>query len=323
MNGMGWPRLPRAQVTVWIGLATSVACALAPGAASAQGGASAARRATADTVLVSPAWLEARLAEPRVVVLFAGSTADYDAGHVPGARHFPSAAFTAQGRAAADGPSLMTELPAMATLDSALEAVGVGDSSRIVVYGGATAAARLYVTLDHAGLGARTSILDDGMVAWREAGHQVTTVVPVVARGSLTLRPRNDVIADLAAIRAATSSGGVAVLDARLPEFYSGASAGQMPRAGRIPTARNVPYTSLLTRGATFRDVAELQGLFTAAGVQPGGLVITYCHIGMQASVLYVAARAAGYDARMYDGSFDEWSRRADMPVVRDSSGSR
>jgi len=33
--------------------------------------------------------------------------------------------------------------------------------------------------------------------------------------------------------------------------------------------------------------------------------------------VLYVAARAAGYDARMYDGSFDEWSRKSELPVVK------
>ena len=274
----------------------------------------------ADSVLVSPAWLASRLGQADLVVLFAGSRNDYDAGHIPGARHMPPAAFTAQNHLGGHEPTLMTELPAMAALDSALEAVGVSDRSRIVVYGNPTTAARLYVTLDHAGVGARTSLLDGGMLAWKEAGHAVTRDAPVVTRGTVTLRPRTDVIADLATVRAATTSPGpgIALLDARLPEFYSGASAGQMPRAGHIPTARNLPYTSLLTSGATFRDIAELQGLFAAAGVQPGARVITYCHIGMQASVLYVAARAAGYDARMYDGSFDEWSRKAELPVVRE-----
>ena len=279
-----------------------------------------ARQPAADTVLVSPAWLAPRLHERDLVVIFAGSKSDYDAGHIPGARHLPSTAFTAQRHEAAHEATLMTELPPIAALDSALEGIGVSDRSRIVIYGSATTAARLYVTLDHVGLGARTSILDGGMVAWREAGHAVTQDVPMVARGSVTLRPRSDVIADLAAVRAATAGSGVAILDARLPEFYTGASAGQMPRAGHIPTARNLPYTRLLTRGTTFRDIAELQALFTAAGVQPGARVITYCHIGMQASVLYVAARAAGYDARMYDGSFDEWSRKPELAVVRDST---
>jgi thiosulfate/3-mercaptopyruvate sulfurtransferase len=274
-------------------------------------------RPRADSVLVSAAWLEPRLQDRDLVVIFAGAKNDYDTGHVPGARHLPSTAFTAQAHDAGHEPTLMTELPPLARLDSALEAIGVSNRSRIVIYGGATTAARLYVTLDHAGLAARTSILDGGMVAWREAGKPISQELPAIDRGALTLSPRADVIADLATIRSATNGSGAAILDARLPQFYSGASAGQMPRAGHIPTAKNLPYTELLTRGTTFRDIAALQALFTTAGVAPGQPVITYCHIGMQASVLYVAARAAGYDARMYDGSFDEWSRRSELPVVK------
>ncbi len=301
-------------------LAMSAAIAVLPLSLQAQGPGSPQQRRAADSVLVPASWLAARLQERDVVIIFAGSKSDYDAGHIPGARHLPSSAFTAQGRTAGSESTLLTELPPLAQLDSALEAIGVSDGSRIVVYGSATTAARLYVTLDHVGLGPRTSILDGGMGAWREGGHPVAQAGPVVARGTLTLRPRTDVIADLAAVRSASGGGGPMILDARAPEFYTGASAGQMPRAGRIPGARNIPYTSLMTRGTTFRDIAELQSLFTAAGVAPGGRVITYCHIGMQASVLYVAARAAGLDARMYDGSFDEWSRRAELPVVKDST---
>ena len=295
----------------------AIAAVPAPMSAQRAEGAGAPARGRADTVLVSAAWLEPRLQERDLVVIFAGAKNDYDGGHIPGARHLPSTAFTAQSHDAGHESTLMTELPPLARLDSALEAIGVSNQSRIVIYGGTTAAARLYVTLDHAGLGARSSILDGGMVAWRDAGKAVSQDMPAIERGTVTLVPRTDVIADLATIRAATTASGTAILDARLPEFYSGASAGQMPRAGHIPTAKNLPYTELLTRGTTFRDITALQALFTTAGVAPGQPVITYCHIGMQASVLYVAARAAGYDARMYDGSFDEWSRRSELPVVK------
>jgi thiosulfate/3-mercaptopyruvate sulfurtransferase len=36
----------------------------------------------------------------------------------------------------------------------------------------------------------------------------------------------------------------------------------------------------------------------------------------VQASFTYFVARYLGYDARLYDGSFSEWSGRADTPVA-------
>ena len=40
-----------------------------------------------------------------------------------------------------------------------------------------------------------------------------------------------------------------------------------------------------------------------AAGATPDKRVISYCHIGQQATVVYFAARLLGRDARLYDGS--------------------
>ncbi len=294
------------------GFALGIATALAPVQATAQ-----APRPAADSVLVSTGWLAERLNQPELVILFVGSKTEYDNGHLPGARHLPTSAFTTT-RDAGGGVSLSTELPPIAALDSVLESAGISDGSRIVIYGGAvTGAARLYMTLDYLGLGARASVLDGGLPAWRSENRPLSTDVVSAPRGSLTLTPRADVVADLAAVRAASTGTGVTILDARAPEFYSGASAGQMPRAGHIPGAMNIPYTTLVTQGSSFKELAAFRELFLAAGVKPGDRVITYCHIGLQASVLYLAARAAGLDARMYDGSFDEWSRRAELPVAR------
>ena len=57
--------------------------------------------------------------------------------------------------------------------------------------------------------------------------------------------------------------------------------------------------------------------MFRAAGVMPGETVVTYCRSGMQASFAYFVARYLGYDTKMYDGSFLDWSRRSELPVER------
>src|SRR5205085_11422330 len=89
------------------------------------------------------------------------------------------------------------ELPSPARLDSALEALGISDDSRIVIYQSNnfyTPSTRIYLTLYWAGLGARTSILDGGFAGWRAANGAVDAVTPVPRRGRVTIRPRGDAV---------------------------------------------------------------------------------------------------------------------------------
>ena len=300
----------------------SIAAVLAAVAGSVSGAQGPATGRTTDTVLVSTAWLAEQLTRPELVVLHVGAKDDFDTGHISGARHVLSNAFFAQGHEQGHELTLMTQVPPLATLDSVLESVGISDRSRIVIYGrSVTSIARLYVTLDHVGLGSRTSILDGGLAKWREEGKAISTEASPVARGTVTLVPRGNVIADLALVKRAARIDAAAppvattIVDARTPEFYTGTSAGNMPRAGHIPTSVNIPFTSFVASGTLFKPVPEIQTLFRDAGIQPGASVITYCHIGLQASVAYLAAKMAGLDPRMYDGSFDEWSRIPELPV--------
>ena len=262
--------------------------------------------------LVSTQWLARHLGDAGLVVLHtAGQRADYDAGHVPGARWLGWTAFT--------GPrdSLSTEMPAEAVLDSLLEAAGVSDDSRIIVTGGAvTAAARLLVTLDVHGLGDRVSLLDGGMDAWREEGRPVSRDSVVASRGTVTLRrgPEHQVDAEL--IRAhAQGEPRVAVVDARTTEFFQGLASNNNPRPGRLPMAGNVPFTWLTGELGRYRESRDLERLLERAGVERGERVVTYCHIGIQACVAYVAARQLGYDVALYDGSFEDWSKRPELPI--------
>ena len=56
--------------------------------------------------------------------------------------------------------------------------------------------------------------------------------------------------------------------------------------------------------------------------VLPGGHpVVAYCHIGLRATAVILAARAAGYPAVLYDGSMNEWARDPGLPLTLPEGG--
>ena len=264
-------------------------------------------------LLVSPDWLAAHLGDARLAVLHVGSAADYEQGHIPGARLLTLGDISITGER-----GLRLELPPAAALAAAFGKLGISDDTRIVLYAGTDSvqsATRAWFTLDYAGAGERASLLDGGLALWRAQGRPVTAEPPPpAAPAAFTVRPRPDLVVDAVWLARHLGDAGVAVLDARLPEFYTGANAGNMPRAGHIPGARNVPYTSLLDGSRRLKTPDELRVLLAAPAHGP---VVSYCHIGQQATLLYFAARLVGLDARLYDGSFQDWSGRPDLPVEK------
>ena len=50
--------------------------------------------------------------------------------------------------------------------------------------------------------------------------------------------------------------------------------------------------------------------------VMPGDTVVAYCYNGGRSSTTYFVAVLLGYPAKLYDGSYDEWSRDH-LPTVR------
>ena len=293
----------RRAVVVIAALRTFAVAALVPSAARAQSA----------PVLVSADWLAAHLKDPKVVVIHsAQNKADYDTGHIPGSRWLPWTSYsTTQG-------GLSTQLPDPAPFDSALQTVGINEDTHIIVSGGPIqTSGRLFYTLEYMGLTGQVSFLDGGIDLWRESGRPIDrTESKAAARGNVALHAVAAKLADAAFMNANGQTAGISLLDARLPEFYSGESSGGQPRAGHIPGATNIPFAWLTSDLSVFRDKAKLQRLFDRAGVKKGNKVVTYCHIGMQASALYVAARILGYDAAVYDGSFEDWSRQTQYPVV-------
>ena len=269
-----------------------------------------------DSMLVTTAWLAEHLSDKSIVILNIGQRAAYDAGHIPGARFVEMSSISTS-------QPLMLELPPVEKLKTSFEALGVSDNSRIIIAfsdNWISPSTRVYFTLDYLGLGKQTSLLDGGVEAWRKEGRPVVTDVPQVTRGNITPHPHPELIVDAAWVAANLNKPKIAIVDARAPEFYSGASAGRMPRAGHIPGAVNIPFSTLGDTANKMQESAALKKIFSEAGIKQGDEVVSYCHIGQQATVVYFAAKYLGYDARLYDGSFEDWSRRSELPVVGPSS---
>jgi thiosulfate/3-mercaptopyruvate sulfurtransferase len=276
-----------------------------------------------DPLLVSAGWLAKHLTDPNLVLLHVGPPADYEARHLPGAR------FVALSDIALSDPTgkgLRLEMPPADDLRRRLEALGISQDSRVVVYvaqGAITPATRLMFTLDHAGLGDRASLLDGGMDGWVKGGGALTSTVPPAKAGTLPPLKIKPTIVDADYVAKHLTAADVAIVDSRTTAFYEGTQTGgsrDMPhKTGHIAGARSVPFTEMTTEQGTLRSPEDLRALFTKAGIKPGDTVVTYCHIGQQATAVLFAARLLGHRVVMYDGSFEDWSRR-DLPVVSGSN---
>ena len=268
-----------------------------------------------DSLIVTTEWLAKHLNDDSLVVLHVGDKDEYIAGHIPRAQFIQTSDLSTP-----RGQGLTLELPPVDQLKATLEKFGISNNSRIVIYFGkdwVSPTTRVFMTLDYLGLGDRTSILDGGLPAWRKEGKPVTEAVVEPKRGSFTPHPKANLVVDAAWVKHNLSKSNVRILDARAPQFYTGAEQGRMPRGGHIPSARNIPFSSLVEESNKFKSAATLQELFNAAEVKPSNTVATYCHIGQQATLLYFVARYLGYDAHVYDGSFEDWSNRSELPVEK------
>jgi len=272
-------------------------------------------RVQREPMLVTVDWLADHLRDPSFVLLQIGDKKEYDKGHVPGAQFLEYESISTP-----HGQGLMLELPAVEQLVSVFERLGVSNNSHVILYFGTnwvTPTTRVYWTLDYLGLGDRTSILNGGLVAWQATHHPVSTETKQPAKGSITPAPRKEIVADAAWVSSHLNEPGVTIIDARTHEFYNGSQSDGNPRSGHIPGASNLPYLDVVDQDNNkFKSPDAIRELFRAAGLKPGNLMVSYCHIGQRATVLYFTAKMLGYDAKMYDGSWEDWSHRKDLPIV-------
>jgi thiosulfate/3-mercaptopyruvate sulfurtransferase len=216
-------------------------------------------------------------------------------GHVPGAAHLD----VDSDLSAAPGRHGRHPLPSVLHFQAAARRAGVGAGSEVVAYdaAGEGGAARLWWLLRHFGH-EQAAVLNGGLAAW---DGPLARGEEKVEPGDFTALPRRDDTVEAGEVEGHT------LLDARAPERFRGEVEPFDPVAGHIPGALNVPFAEVAP-GGRFPAPDELRARLAAAA---GGDAVAYCGSGITASILVLAAEAAGLPApRLYPGSWSEWSAR-------------
>jgi thiosulfate/3-mercaptopyruvate sulfurtransferase len=278
---------------------------------------------------VSPEHAATRLIDPRLRVFdcryalgdpAAGREA-YQRGHLPGAIHVDVGHDLAAPVTATSGRH---PLPAPDGFAARLRAWGVNEDSLVLAYDDASGvwAARLWWMMAK-WLGHRhVAVLDGGYRRWTALGLPVTTALPPPrTAGDFVGRHDPSTVVDADATQAAATDPGWRVLDARAPERYRGDVEPIDSVAGHIPGARNRPTSSLATPEATLLPAAELAATFANdLGDVPPERTVAYCGSGVTACHVLLALERAGLPgAKLYPGSWSEWSQDPSRPVAKGS----
>lgn len=266
--------------------------------------------------LVSAEWLSENLNLPDVKIIdlrwYLGDSGrgrkEYEAGHIPGAVFIDLDEDISAPQGAGRHP-----IPSREQFQEAMRTAGVHRGDRVVAYddAGGSVAGRLWWLLGIHGH-EDSAVLDGGLQAWTGPMDQSE---PALGQGNFEAGEQN-LSGTLTYEGVQALDPGSVLLDARAAERYLGEIEPVDPIAGHIPGAKNAEWKDNLGPDGKYLPAEELRRRYSMLGVKPGSAV-AYCGSGVTSCHDLIAIEVAGLGpARLYAGSWSDWSSRPGAPVA-------
>ncbi|MEJ7819691.1 MAG: sulfurtransferase [Rubrobacteraceae bacterium] len=247
---------------------------------------------------------------------YTGAREEYDEAHIPGAVYVDWTSDITD----PDDP-VPAQLAPPELFAGLMGDLGIGDETHVVVYDhtGGQFATRLWWALTYYGH-ERVSVLNGGWKKWTAEARPTTDLISTPEPATFIPKPRPEWRTNAESVLAASENESALILDARDEGQYTGAVTRGDGRPGHVPGAAHLHADSLLREGGTFVSDEEQERRLREAGVpeDKDEPIVAYCNGGVAATVPLFALHRLGYkNLANYDGSWNEWGVRGDLPAER------